>query len=153
MKLSMFRDGVELWSELEPLAKNLTATFQTLAAGEGERFFGGGMQNGRWSHAGQKIRISVDYNWDDGGNPNAAPFYLSTAGYGVYRNTWAPGYYDFAEELGAPAPGAQRMVFKWVESEQKLPGTSHKRAKESRAGYLGWSKKFREVFGFDPPPK
>jgi len=106
MKLSMFRDGVELWSELEPLAKNLTATFQTLAAGEGERFFGGGMQNGRWSHAGQKIRISVDYNWDEGGNPNAAPFYLSTAGYGVYRNTWAPGYYDFAEELGAPAPGA-----------------------------------------------
>lgn len=55
------------------------------------------MQNGRWSHRNHTIRISTDFNWADGGNPNAVPFYLSTAGYGVYRNTWSKGEYDFAE--------------------------------------------------------
>ena len=53
-----------------------------------EYYFGGGMQNGRFSHKGHRIRISTDYNWADGGNPNSAPFYMSSAGYGVYRNTW-----------------------------------------------------------------
>ena len=68
---------------------------QTLARGAQEQFFGGGMQNGRFSHRDTSITISRDDNWDDGGNPNAAPFYLSSAGYGVLRNTFAPGTYDF----------------------------------------------------------
>lgn len=55
------------------------------------------MQNGRIYHRGHRVRVSIDYNWADGGNPNAAPFYMSTAGYGVYRNTWSPGYYDFTQ--------------------------------------------------------
>ena len=42
-------------------------------------------------HRGQTIEIAVNYNWDDGGHPNSVPFYLSTAGYGVFRNTFAPG--------------------------------------------------------------
>lgn len=35
-------------------------------------------------------------DWNEGGNPNAAPFYLSSNGYGVLRNTFASGDYTFA---------------------------------------------------------
>src|SRR5438270_798369 len=66
------------------------------ARGPREQFFGGGMQNGRFSHREQTIKVAVSYDWDDGGNPNSVPFYASTAGYGVLRNTVAPGSYTFA---------------------------------------------------------
>jgi alpha-glucosidase len=62
-------------------------TTQVLSRGATEQFFGGGMQNGRFSHREQTIKVAVSYDWDDGGHPNSAPFYLSTAGYGVLRNT------------------------------------------------------------------
>ncbi len=87
--------GADLWRETAPLSWTASGTTQTLAQGTQEQFFGGGMQNGRFSHRDTSITISRDYNWDDGGNPNAAPFYLSSAGYGVLRNTFAPGTYDF----------------------------------------------------------
>ncbi|WP_460626358.1 RICIN domain-containing protein [Intrasporangium mesophilum] len=87
--------GADLWRETAPLSWTGSGTTQTLARGPQEQFFGGGMQNGRFSHRDTSITISRDYNWDDGGNPNAAPFYVSSAGYGVLRNTFAPGTYDF----------------------------------------------------------
>ena len=81
--------GAVLWSEAQPLSHNSTATFQTLApaaananannanaAASAEAFFGGGMQNGRFVHTGTRIRISKDFNWADGGNPNSAPWYV-----------------------------------------------------------------------------
>ncbi|MBD0421859.1 RICIN domain-containing protein [Streptomyces sp. TRM S81-3] len=91
-------DGRQLWRETAPLAWSDDGTVQTLRQGEREQFFGGGMQNGSFSHRGETIDISRDYDWNEGGNPNAAPFYLSSNGYGVLRNTFAPGRYDF----GAP---------------------------------------------------
>ncbi|MEU9593731.1 TIM-barrel domain-containing protein [Streptomyces sp. NPDC048193] len=90
--------GRQLWRETAPLSWSADGTAQTLGQGAQEQFFGGGMQNGRFSHRGQSVDISRDYDWNDGGNPNAAPFYLSSNGYGVLRNTFAPGRYDF----GAP---------------------------------------------------
>eukprot|EP00929_Paragymnodinium_shiwhaense_P118308 TRINITY_DN90248_c0_g1_i1.p1 TRINITY_DN90248_c0_g1~~TRINITY_DN90248_c0_g1_i1.p1 ORF type:complete len:810 (-),score=176.41 TRINITY_DN90248_c0_g1_i1:293-2722(-) len=95
LRFSLLHGGSVLWAEQLGLTKNDTATFQTLSNADDEYFFGGGMQNGRFSHKGERIRISTDSNWADGGNPNAVPLYLSSAGYGVYRNTWAPGVYDF----------------------------------------------------------
>ncbi|SEE79444.1 RICIN domain-containing protein [Ruania alba] len=89
-------DGAVLWSETAPLRWDEGSTTQTLEQGEQEQFFGGGMQNGRFSHRDNQITISRDFNWEDGGNPNAAPFYLSSNGYGVLRNTFAPGSYDFS---------------------------------------------------------
>jgi hypothetical protein len=68
---------------------------QTLASSPEEFYFGGGMINGQFSHKGTKITISTSNDWGDGGNPNSAPFYSSTAGYSLFRNTWAPGNYDF----------------------------------------------------------
>jgi alpha-glucosidase len=72
---------------------------QCLARGPDEQFFGGGMQNGRFSHRHKAIDVAVSYDWDDGGCPNSVPFYLSSAGYGVFRNTFAPGVYSFHDPV------------------------------------------------------
>lgn len=60
-----------------------------------EYFFGGGVQNGRFSHKGEKIEIVNTNNWVDGGVASPAPFYWSTAGYGFMWYTFQPGLYDF----------------------------------------------------------
>ena len=66
-----------------------------LTAREGEQFFGGGVQNGRYAHAGQTIVIENTNNWVDGGVSSPAPFYWSTAGSGILWHTFRPGKYDF----------------------------------------------------------
>ena len=63
-----------------------------------EYFFGGGVQNGRFSHRGKKIDIVNTNSWTDGGVCSPAPFYWSTAGYGILCNTFTPGAYDFAAD-------------------------------------------------------
>ena len=88
-----------IFSEVAPLTFSPEGAVQRLARGADEQFFGGGMQNGRFSHRGSTIQIARDFNWNDGGNPNAAPFYMSTAGYGVFRNTFAPGTYAFGDPV------------------------------------------------------
>ncbi|WP_412537791.1 glycoside hydrolase family 31 protein [Longispora sp. K20-0274] len=88
-------DGAKVWQETAPLSWTPDSATQSLSRGDKEQFFGGGMQNGRFSHRDQTVRVSTDYNWEDGGNPNAVPYYMSTAGYGVFRNTFAPGSYAF----------------------------------------------------------
>ncbi len=60
-----------------------------------ESFYGGGVQNGRFSHAGKIIAIENTNNWVDGGVASPTPFYWSTAGYGVMAYTFRPGRYDF----------------------------------------------------------
>lgn len=78
------------------------ATVQTLVKHEGEDFFGGGMQNGRFIHTGKTINIENESNWVDGGVASPNPFYWSDNGYGVVRNTFQPGSYDFGStESGA----------------------------------------------------
>lgn len=62
-----------------------------------EYFFGGGMQNGRFSHTGKTIQIVNTNNWVDGGVASPAPFFWSTGGYGVLCHTFQPGRYDFGE--------------------------------------------------------
>ncbi|MGH9008331.1 MAG: TIM-barrel domain-containing protein [Acidimicrobiia bacterium] len=85
-----------IWEELVGPTWDGRQTTQVLARAPEEQFFGGGMQNGRFSHREQTIKVAVSYDWDDGGHPNSAPFYVSTAGYGVLRNTLAPGSYSFS---------------------------------------------------------
>ncbi|MBS0709933.1 TIM-barrel domain-containing protein [Enterococcus faecalis] len=81
--------------ETAPLSfKNDKAT-QTLKQSSQENYFGGGTQNGRFTHKGTAIQIVNTNNWVDGGVASPNPFYWSTAGYGVVRNTWKPGNYDF----------------------------------------------------------
>ncbi|WP_439377209.1 TIM-barrel domain-containing protein [Amycolatopsis lexingtonensis] len=92
-------DRTRRWAESAPLAWTGTTTTQTLARTAAEQFVGGGEQNGRFSHRDQTIKIFADDNWNDGGAPNSQPFYASTAGYGVLRNTFAPGSYSFTEPV------------------------------------------------------
>lgn len=93
------KNGTVLFRETAPLSWGAGGTTQHLAQGATEQYFGGGMQNGRFSHRGQTVTISRDYDWNDGGNPNAVPFYVSSNGYGVLRDTFAPGSYDFGADV------------------------------------------------------
>ncbi|MCF0236796.1 MAG: alpha-xylosidase, partial [Bacteroidaceae bacterium] len=72
-----------------------------LAAADDEYFYGGGVQNGRFSHRGQRIAIENTNNWVDGGVASPTPFYWSTAGYGILWHTFKMGSYDFgAKQAG-----------------------------------------------------
>eukprot|EP00048_Salpingoeca_helianthica_P012853 m.189491 g.189491 ORF g.189491 m.189491 type:complete len:914 (+) comp15429_c0_seq2:201-2942(+) len=88
--------GMLVWAEAAPMQWNTTSTWQTLEVQAREQIFGGGMQNGRFVHTGTALVIEQGGGWDAGGRPNPAPFYMTTAGYGVLRNTFAVGLYDFA---------------------------------------------------------
>ncbi len=73
----------------------------TLKENPEEYFFGGGVQNGRFSHKGKAIAIENQNSWTDGGVCSPAPYYWSTGGYGVMWHTFKKGKYDFgAEEAG-----------------------------------------------------
>ena len=97
MKL-MKADGTVVWEESAPLKYKSGSTIQTLKTNDDEYFYGGGTQNGRFSHKGQSIKIVNTNNWVDKGVASPNPFYWSTNGYGVVRNTWKPGEYDFGSK-------------------------------------------------------
>ncbi|MFF9623581.1 NPCBM/NEW2 domain-containing protein [Streptomyces griseosporeus] len=102
LRFALYRaDGTRLWEEAKGISWTGTATTQTLARGATEQFYGLGEQNGsgNTSHRGRTLQVGVDYNWNEGGHPNSVPFYLSSAGYGVYRNTYAPGTYAFSDPV------------------------------------------------------
>ena len=60
-----------------------------------EYYYGGGVQNGRFSHKGHRIAIENQNSWTDGGVASPTPFYWSTGGYGVMFYTFKKGSYDF----------------------------------------------------------
>ena len=68
-----------------------------LTAKGDECFYGGGVQNGRFSHRGHRIEIKNTNSWTDGGVCSPAPFYWTTAGYALLGHTFRPGYYDFSD--------------------------------------------------------
>ena len=72
-------------------------TTVTFVANEKDYFYGGGVQNGRFSHRGEVIDIVNTNNWVDGGVASPAPFFWSTGGYGMMFYTFAPGKYDFGK--------------------------------------------------------
>jgi len=90
-------DGTLLWKETKPLEFAKDETLQYLSTDPKEQFFGGGQQNGYFTHKGRKIEIRADGNWNEGGHPNPAPFYMSNRGYAVLRNTFSVGAYDFTK--------------------------------------------------------
>ena len=76
-----------------------------LVENPGEYFYGGGVQNGRFSHKGKKIAIENQNSWTDGGVCSPAPYYWTTNGYGLLWHTFAQGLYDF----GATKSGNVRL--------------------------------------------
>lgn len=95
MTVRDMRTNNEIVKESEPIAYTANEVRQILHQHEDEFFFGGGMQNGRFTHKGQQINIVNSNNWVDEGVTSPCPFFWSTYGYGILRNTWQPGIYDF----------------------------------------------------------
>ncbi|MDA8016935.1 MAG: NPCBM/NEW2 domain-containing protein [Thermoanaerobaculia bacterium] len=91
-------DGELLWKELKPLSMTEQATVQTLSSRSDEAFVGGGQQNGAFHFKGRSMEISYSGGWEEGDRPSPAPFYMSSNGYGVLRNTWSEGSYDFRSD-------------------------------------------------------
>ncbi|MFZ6733671.1 TIM-barrel domain-containing protein [Undibacterium sp. Ji42W] len=84
-----------LWEEKQPLELGDKSSFQTLSSTADEAFFGGGQQNGSYAFKGKQLEVSYSGGWEEGDRPSPAPFYMSSKGYGVLRNTWSNGSYDF----------------------------------------------------------
>lgn len=84
-------------SQTEPPLFEHGKTTLTLSQQPNEWFYGGGVQNGRFSHRGEKIDIVNTNSWTDGGVCSPAPFYWSTGGYAVMCHTFKQGAYDFGK--------------------------------------------------------
>lgn len=81
--------------EVRPVSYEKNRTCLNLKEQPDEYFYGGGVQNGRFSHKGKSIAIVNQNSWTDGGVASPTPFYWSTAGYGFMWYTFKPGKYDF----------------------------------------------------------
>lgn len=92
--LDVTKNGKTIFQEAKPVELKDSLTVQTLVDCN-SNYFGGGTQNGRFTLAGEKVEIVNTNNWVDQGVASPNPFYWSTAGYGVIRNTFKPGHYDF----------------------------------------------------------
>lgn len=81
--------------EVRPVSYEKNRTCLNLKEQPDEYFYGGGVQNGRFSHKGKSIAIVNQNSWTGGGVASPTPFYWSTAGYGFMWYTFKPGKYDF----------------------------------------------------------
>lgn len=106
MKVTDLSTGKVAFEETAPVLFKHAKTTITLKGYEGEFFYGGGVQNGRFSHAGKKIDIENQNSWTDGGVASPAPFFWSTNGYGFMWHTFRKGEYDF----GAAQPGTVTLM-------------------------------------------
>lgn len=88
----------EVFSFVAPIEINSKEVVLTLSQGKDEYFYGGGVQNGRFSHKGNTIFIVNQNNWTDGGVASPNPYYWSTNGYGFMWHTFKKGYYDFGKQ-------------------------------------------------------
>lgn len=111
-KMKIQKNGRCVMEEAEALTITDEETIQKLVSHENENFYGGGTQNGRFVHTGKSIRIVNESAWMDGGVASPNPFYFTTAGYGVLRNTFADGVYDFG--------GEEAGIVKTTHKERKL---------------------------------
>ena len=96
-ELLVTRDGLEVIRQKSPTGFGRNNVSMTLEQSPSDWFYGGGVQNGRFSHRGKSIEIRNTNNWVDGGVASPTPFYWSTRGYGIMWHTFAPGTYDFGK--------------------------------------------------------
>ncbi|GAA3069940.1 hypothetical protein GCM10020254_12160 [Streptomyces goshikiensis] len=97
LRFSVYRadNTTPVWRESRPTSWTGTRTTQYLARGADEQFYGTGLRLGEWALRDKTVPVAVDNKWRENDNASPAPFYMSTNGYGVMRNTWAPGSYGF----------------------------------------------------------
>ncbi|MDR6781852.1 alpha-glucosidase (family GH31 glycosyl hydrolase) [Pedobacter africanus] len=80
---------------IAPVKFDTKAVALTLKENPQEYFYGGGVQNGRFSHKGKAIAIENQNSWTDGGVASPTPYYWSSNGYAILWNTFKKGRYDF----------------------------------------------------------
>lgn len=101
LKVTNLKTNTIALEEVKPVVFEKGKTILTLKENPGEYFYGGGVQNGRFSHKGKAIAIENQNSWTDGGVASPTPYYWSTNGYGFMWYTFSPGKYDFgAAEKG-----------------------------------------------------
>lgn len=101
MKITNLATGTVVLEEVAPVLFEKGKAVVTLKENPQEYFYGGGVQNGRFSHKGKAIAIENQNSWTDGGVASPTPYYWSTNGYGVMWHTFNKGKYDFgATEKG-----------------------------------------------------
>lgn len=98
LKLVRLSDGKVLVNQLAAPTIGEKQVSLTLEEHADEYFYGGGVQNGRFSHKGQSIAIENQNSWTDGGVASPNPYYWSTRGYGVMWYTFKKGRYDFGSQ-------------------------------------------------------
>ncbi|MFE9423913.1 TIM-barrel domain-containing protein [Kitasatospora sp. NPDC006697] len=105
LRFALYRadDRTLLWQETRGLTWTADAMQQTLSRGPQEQFYGAGEQNGSFSHRDQTVHVANSFDWNEGGYNNSQPFYLSSNGYGVLRDTFAPGVYSFGDPVRTSA--------------------------------------------------
>ncbi len=94
-QIQALKDGELIVDQIVPTDFGKKRTTVKFAQAEDAYFYGGGVQNGRFSHKGKFIAIVNTNNWVDGGVCSPTPYYWSTAGYAVMWHTFRPGGYDF----------------------------------------------------------
>ncbi len=97
LRLALYKadNQTKLWEELQPLDIGDQQSLQTLTSTADEQFYGGGQQNGHFEFKGKSMEISYSGGWEEHDRPSPAPFVMSSKGYGLLRNSWANGSYDF----------------------------------------------------------
>ena len=99
MKVVNLENGKVVIEEVEPIVFEKDMVTLKLKEQSDEYFYGGGVQNGRFSHKGRSIAIENQNSWTDGGVASPNPFYWSTNGYGIMWHTFKKGVYDFGREV------------------------------------------------------
>ncbi|MDL2223803.1 DUF5110 domain-containing protein [Bacteroidales bacterium OttesenSCG-928-M06] len=101
MKVINLKTKAIAFETVKPIEFEKDKVVVTIRENADEYFYGGGVQNGRFSHKGKRIAVENQNSWTDGGVASPAPFYWSTQGYGVMWYTFKKGFYDFgAQEKG-----------------------------------------------------
>ena len=95
IKVKDLTTGKVVIEEAAPALFKKNKVTLTLKGNPEEYYYGGGVQNGRFSHAGKVIAIENQNSWTDGGVASPAPFFWSTQGYGFMWHTFMKGSYDF----------------------------------------------------------
>ena len=95
MKVFNLKTGACVVEQAAPVEFTPKKVTVTLKEQPDEYFYGGGVQNGRFSHKGKVIAIENQNSWTDGGVASPTPFYWSTKGYGIMWYTFKKGQYDF----------------------------------------------------------
>ncbi|WP_297819141.1 DUF5110 domain-containing protein [uncultured Lactobacillus sp.] len=97
---SIFDDSLHRYRMMQkaPLELGAGHSSEILVQNKNEFYYGGGMQNGRFSHKGHEIEIKNTNLTGPGAVASPISFFWSNAGFGELRNTWQNGNYDFGSK-------------------------------------------------------